>query len=95
MTMLATVRGAERHFFYNEIAAIECMSNLPDDPELAIAAGRGLRANLLEPLQAIVGRLSVMRAAISAYFRRFPPLDLFMDCDGSHLSLLIEGVLPP
>src|SRR6516225_862078 len=41
-----------RDFLFSEIAAIEGLSNLPDDPELAIAAGRGLCENLLEPLQA-------------------------------------------
>jgi hypothetical protein len=38
-----------RDFLFSEIAAIEGLSNLPDDPELAIAAGRGLCENLLEP----------------------------------------------
>jgi hypothetical protein len=41
-----------RDFLFSEIAAIERMSNLPDDPKLAIQAGRGLCENLLEPLQA-------------------------------------------
>ncbi len=45
-----------RDFLFSEIAAIEGLSNLPDDPELAIAAGRGLCENLLEPLQATFGR---------------------------------------
>jgi len=31
-----------RDFLFSEIAAIEGLSNLPDDPELAIAAGRAL-----------------------------------------------------
>ena len=30
-----------RDFLFSEIAAIEGLPNLPDDPELAIAAGRG------------------------------------------------------
>src|SRR5262249_3116856 len=46
-----------RDFLFSEIAAIEGLSNLPDDPELAIAAGRGLCENLLEPLQATFGRM--------------------------------------
>ena len=41
-----------RDFLYSEIATIHRMINLPDDPELAIAAGRGLCEYLLEPLQA-------------------------------------------
>jgi hypothetical protein len=46
-----------RDFLFSEIAAIERMSNLPDNPKLAIQAGRGLCENLLEPLQATFGRL--------------------------------------
>ena len=46
----------------SEIAAIEGLSNLPDDPELAIAAGRGLCENLLEPLQATFGRIAIRSA---------------------------------
>ena len=72
MTPSWTVRSAEnfgrvrlsksffmRDFLYSEIASINGMVNLPDDPDLAIAAGRGLCENLLEPLQATFGRLAV------------------------------------
>ncbi|MGH7071574.1 MAG: hypothetical protein ACREFO_16395, partial [Acetobacteraceae bacterium] len=48
-----------RDFLHSEIAAIEGMANLPDDPELAIAAGRGLCEHLLEPLQDTFGRLHI------------------------------------
>ncbi len=48
-----------RDFLHSEIAAIAGMANLPDDPELAIAAGRGLCENLLEPLQDTFGRLHI------------------------------------
>jgi hypothetical protein len=48
-----------RDFLYSEIASINGMQNLPDDPDLAIAAGRGLCENLLEPLQATFGRLAI------------------------------------
>jgi hypothetical protein len=51
-----------REFLYSEIASIEGMTNLPDDPDLAIAAGRGLCRNLLEPLQATFGRISIRSA---------------------------------
>jgi hypothetical protein len=51
-----------RDFLFSEIAAIERMSNLPDDPKLAIQAGRGLCENLLEPLQATFGRLAIRSA---------------------------------
>jgi len=48
-----------RDFLHSEIAAIQGMMNLPDDPDLAITAGRGLCQHLLEPLQATFGRLSI------------------------------------
>jgi len=51
-----------REFLYSEIANIHHMTNLPDDPDLAIAAGRALCEHLLEPLQATFGRISVRSA---------------------------------
>ena len=73
--MPKTVRSAEdfsrtrlsysffmRDFLYSEIAAINGMANLPDDPDLAIAAGRQLCEHLLEPLQATFGRLAIRSA---------------------------------
>ena len=70
-----TVRGAEdfsrtrlsrtffmRDFLFSEIAAIEGMRNLPDNPDLAIEAGRHLCAALLEPLQATFGRIAIRSA---------------------------------
>jgi hypothetical protein len=68
----ATVRGTEaftrtrlsesffmRDFLYSEIAATHGMNNMPDDPDLAIVAGRALCENLLEPLQRTFGRLAI------------------------------------
>lgn len=51
-----------RDFLHSEIASIHGFANLPDDPELAIAAGRALCQELLEPLQATFGRLAVRSA---------------------------------
>ena len=51
-----------RDFLYSEIAAINSFQNLPDDPDLAIAAGKRLCEELLEPLQARFGRISVRSA---------------------------------
>jgi hypothetical protein len=51
-----------RDFLYSEIANIHRMTNLPDDPDLAIAAGRALCEQLLEPLQATFGRLAIRSA---------------------------------
>lgn len=51
-----------RDFLYSEIAAINGFQNLPDDPDLAIAAGTRLCEELLEPLQQRFGRISVRSA---------------------------------
>lgn len=51
-----------RDFLYSEIAVINGFQNLPDDPDLAIAAGTALCEHLLEPLQARFGRLSIRSA---------------------------------
>ena|ERR1700722_450574 len=51
-----------RDFLYSEIATVQRLTNLPDDPALAIEAGRGLCGNLLEPLQTTFGRLAVRSA---------------------------------
>ena len=48
-----------RDFLYSEIAVINRFQNLPDDPDLAIAAGKRLCEELLEPLHEKFGRLSV------------------------------------
>lgn len=51
-----------RDFLYSEIAVINGFQNLPDDPDLAIAAGKRLCEELLEPLQRQFGRISVRSA---------------------------------
>jgi hypothetical protein len=60
-----------RDFLHSEIANVHGIGNLPDDPDLAIAAGRGLCENLLEPLQATFGRIAIRSAyrscALNAY----------------------------
>jgi len=48
-----------RDFLHSEIADFHGVPNLPDDPDLAIAAGRQLCEILLEPLQAAFGRLAI------------------------------------
>jgi hypothetical protein len=60
-----------RDFLYSEISAIHGLRNLPDDPDLAIAAGRKLCENLLEPLQATFGRLGVRSAYRSPQVNAF------------------------
>ncbi|MVS99631.1 peptidase M15 [Devosia marina] len=51
-----------RDFLYSEIATINGFQNLPDNPDLAIAAGKHLCEELLEPLQRRFGRISVRSA---------------------------------
>ncbi|MGF6505864.1 hypothetical protein [Paraburkholderia sp. 32] len=65
-----------RDFLYSEIANVHGLQNLPDDPDLAIAAGKQLCGQLLEPLQATFGRLAIR----SAY--RSPEVNSFGNAHG-------------
>jgi hypothetical protein len=60
-----------RDFLHSEIAEIAGIANLPRDPDLAVAAGRKLCGELLEPLNAAFGRIAVRSAyrspAVNAY----------------------------
>lgn len=51
-----------RDFLYSEIAGIAGLQNIPDDPDLAIAAGTRLCETLLEPIQATFGRIAIRSA---------------------------------
>lgn len=51
-----------REFLHSEIAEIHGISNIPDNPDLAIAAGSKLCGELLEPLNERFGRI-VIRSA--------------------------------
>jgi hypothetical protein len=55
-----------RDFLYSEISAITAIPNLPDDPELAIEAGKHLCQEVLEPIQERFGRIAVRSAFRSA-----------------------------
>ena len=44
---------------YSEVANFYGLPNIPDDPDLAIAAGTQLCTQLIEPLQAIFGRITI------------------------------------
>lgn len=63
LTKLGRVRLSKsffmRDFLYSEIAVIHGLANIPDDPDLAIAAGTRLCEELLEPLQDAFGRIAV------------------------------------
>jgi hypothetical protein len=60
-----------RDFLYSEIANFYGMPNIPSDPELALAAGRRLCEELLEPLQEQFGRISIRSAFRSSEVNGF------------------------
>lgn len=60
-----------RDFLHSEIAAIHGISNIPDDPDLAIAAGARLCTDLLEPLRDRFGRISIRSAFRSVEVNAF------------------------
>lgn len=51
-----------RDFLHSEISQLYSITNIPDDPDLAIEAGSRLCEDLLEPLMARFGRLSIRSA---------------------------------
>lgn len=69
-----------REFLYSEIADFYGIPNIPDDPDLAVATGRKLCEELLEPLQATFGRIAVR----SAY--RAPAVNAFGNEHGLNCS---------
>ncbi len=60
-----------RDFLYSEIANLCGLSNIPDDPDLAIEAGRALCTALLEPLREKFGRISIRSAYRTPEVNRF------------------------
>ena len=55
------------HFFmrdmlYSEIANLHGIQNIPDDPDLAVEAGKRLCEELLEPLRATFGHVTIRSA---------------------------------
>lgn len=59
-----------RDFLYSEIANLYGIPNIPDDPDLSLAAGRKLCGDLLEPLQERFGRVSIRSAYRSCEVNR-------------------------
>jgi hypothetical protein len=51
-----------RDFLFSDIAAVHGLSNIPDNPKLAIEAGTRLCGELLEPLQEMFGRIAIRSA---------------------------------
>ena len=60
-----------RDFLYSEIASVTGLANIPEHPDLAIAAGSALCQHLLEPLQARFGRLAIRSAYRSPQVNAF------------------------
>lgn len=60
-----------RDFLHSEIADVHRISNLPDYPDLAVAAGTHLCQELLEPLQATFGRIAIRSAYRSSAVNAF------------------------
>ncbi|MBT3536747.1 MAG: hypothetical protein HN478_22895 [Rhodospirillaceae bacterium] len=60
-----------RDFLYSEISVFYGIPNIPDNPDLAIAAGTKLCTELLEPLKATFGHLAIRssyrNAAVNAF----------------------------
>ncbi|MDX2485195.1 MAG: hypothetical protein QNK42_16215 [Pseudodonghicola sp.] len=60
-----------RDFLYSEIGSFHRISNLPDDPDLAIETGRALCETLLDPLEETFGRIAIRSGYRSAALNRF------------------------
>jgi hypothetical protein len=64
-----------RDFLHSDIAAIHAIANVPDAPDLAIAAGTALCQNLLEPLHQKFGRISIRSSYRAAAVNLFGNLN--------------------
>lgn len=60
-----------RDFLHSEIASLHGIANIPDDPDLAIAAGTALCTHILEPLRHRLGRISIRSAYRSKAVNQF------------------------
>ncbi|KKX31728.1 hypothetical protein [Rhizobium sp. LC145] len=60
-----------RDFLFSEISSFYGIPNIPEDPDLAIEAGRHLCEELLEPMQATFGRLHLRSGYRSAKVNEF------------------------
>ena len=60
-----------RDFLYSEIGSFHRIPNIPEDPDLAIAHGRRLCEELLDPLQETFGRIAIRSGYRSSELNRF------------------------
>lgn len=87
LTELGRVRLSEhfymREMLYSEVANFHGLANIPDDPDLAIAAGRELSENVLEPLHRAFGHVTIRSAFRSRAVNGF--------CHDKHEALVASG----
>jgi hypothetical protein len=74
-----------RDFLYSETAATNGMNNLPEDPDLPIAAGQSLCENLLEPLQNTFRCLAIRSAYRSREVNAFSNTH-FQNCGSTNVT---------
>jgi len=89
LTELGRVRLSE-HFFmremlYSEVANFHGIPNIPDDPDLAVAAGSRLCNEILEPLHRAFGHVTVRSAFRSTAVNGYCNLR-YEDSDGAAIG---------
>mgnify|MGYP003389160871 FL=1 len=72
-----------REMLYSEVANFHGLSNLPEDPELALHVGRKIATEIIEPLKSAFGHVAIR----SAY--RSPSVNQF--CHDRHKELMAGG----
>ncbi|WP_108462320.1 hypothetical protein [Devosia naphthalenivorans] len=60
-----------RDFLYSEVAAKHGINNVPDDPDLAIATGKRLCTEVLEPIVSMFGPIAIRSGFRSAKLNEF------------------------
>jgi len=81
-----------RDFLYSEIANYQGMSNVPDDPELAIHVGKQLCETLLEPLQRSFGRIAIRSGYRSPAVNEFGNLKRLNCASNEKITRAISGI---
>ncbi len=88
LTELGRTRLSEhvfmREMLYSEVANFHGLSNLPEDPELALHVGRHLAEEIIEPLKRAFGHVTIRSAYRSPSVNRF--------CHDRHNELMASGV---
>ena len=82
-----------RDMLYSEIANFHGLPNIPDNPDLAIAAGKKLCSELLEPLQKTFGKISIRSAYRSPSVNKFGNENK-LACSRNEICLLYTSPSP-